>query len=577
VGVGAPAGTATGGLAGALAGATAGAAFAESVGIALLVEASVAQVAIVTKALLDLSRGAQTEDEKQKDWASIGGAAMGLAIFAVMFLLGARAQRVAAALMKRVGPKLRRWVGKTATGAAEAAPAPAAPQMDAAVPPNAKVELPGPGHDAPPKVVTVEPPPSTRHVSAEPDGGPVKIAEEPAPDAVERPLPHTAAEAQRAVGAGRAIVAVADRTDQDLPSVTAALWALKIPFPFIRHFLVEAPSPGTWQWTLIASRYDLGTMVHESAQQPYDPRSVRKELESRYGAENVTSTTVPPESAKNVGLAGKRHPETGIVFDSRGFPIYDDVALADLPISRQHVASRDHRGQLRAATRELRDLIEKGKVPQSIFSTDQLRAIKAGRPSIPGLTWHHHQDIGRMQLVPRDIHAMTGHIGGFECGTDDISMPRADEFDWFLEPVATDEDSVHNVEQKLGVTFPADYRAFVLRYSEGSPASHTDFDFADGDGIFTAALDQFLGMRPESELYVPRWTAILNERIANGIVPFALAAGGDYLCFDFRASVARPTVIYFHHGREGLSNQYSHVADTFSDFLAMLTEPPHEQ
>jgi hypothetical protein len=28
-------------------------------------------------------------------------------------------------------------------------------------------------------------------------------------------------------------------------------------------------------------------------------------------------------------------------------------------------------------------------------------------------TWHHHQDRGRMQLVPEKVHAETGHTGGF--------------------------------------------------------------------------------------------------------------------------------------------------------------------
>ncbi|MES5674720.1 HNH endonuclease [Acinetobacter baumannii] len=27
-------------------------------------------------------------------------------------------------------------------------------------------------------------------------------------------------------------------------------------------------------------------------------------------------------------------------------------------------------------------------------------------------TWHHHQDNGRMQLVPEWEHSKTGHIGG---------------------------------------------------------------------------------------------------------------------------------------------------------------------
>ncbi|WP_421710312.1 HNH endonuclease [Algihabitans sp.] len=43
---------------------------------------------------------------------------------------------------------------------------------------------------------------------------------------------------------------------------------------------------------------------------------------------------------------------------------------------------------------------------------DQIQAIQAGRSNIPRLTWHHHQDSWRMQLVPRSIHRETGHIGG---------------------------------------------------------------------------------------------------------------------------------------------------------------------
>ena len=33
---------------------------------------------------------------------------------------------------------------------------------------------------------------------------------------------------------------------------------------------------------------------------------------------------------------------------------------------------------------------------------------------IDKLTWHHHQDTGRMQLIPFDIHDLTGHIGGMK-------------------------------------------------------------------------------------------------------------------------------------------------------------------
>jgi len=38
----------------------------------------------------------------------------------------------------------------------------------------------------------------------------------------------------------------------------------------------------------------------------------------------------------------------------------------------------------------------------------------AGLESTPeGFTWHHVEDGTTMQLVPSDIHAATGHTGGF--------------------------------------------------------------------------------------------------------------------------------------------------------------------
>lgn len=34
-------------------------------------------------------------------------------------------------------------------------------------------------------------------------------------------------------------------------------------------------------------------------------------------------------------------------------------------------------------------------------------------------TWHHHQDVGRMQLVDYTIHRKTGHTGGYKIWGED--------------------------------------------------------------------------------------------------------------------------------------------------------------
>ena len=152
--------------------------------------------------------------------------------------------------------------------------------------------------------------------------------------------------------------------------------------------------------------------AYKGAGLPADSRLVRAEFERRYGSENVISTTVPPSNARNVKLAGKRHPETGIVFDNKGFPIFDDIAKYDTKLNVAKFNSASYREQMRMATRDLRIQIQSGKINSSQFTPEQLQAIYTGRDKIPDFTWHHHQDSGRMQLVPTIIHRQTGHIGG---------------------------------------------------------------------------------------------------------------------------------------------------------------------
>jgi hypothetical protein len=145
---------------------------------------------------------------------------------------------------------------------------------------------------------------------------------------------------------------------------------------------------------------------------PYHPRETLGHLDERYPGD-VDPRTVLRNNEKNAKLAGKRHPKTGIVFDERGFPIFDDVAVFDTRIPAEAVSVHSRDVHMRAASKQLDDAIRNGQVSASQFSEKQLAAIRAHAPQIPGLTWHHHQELGRMQLVPEQIHKDTGHAGGF--------------------------------------------------------------------------------------------------------------------------------------------------------------------
>lgn len=181
---------------------------------------------------------------------------------------------------------------------------------------------------------------------------------------------------------------------------------------------LDMKSPGDKSGSSKApTRYnqDLGTSSYSKdlSKGFYDSHAIRQTFESQHPGK-VSSHTVPSSKAKNVRLAGQRHPTTGIVFDQKGFPIFNDIAKFDTRIPRQYSLVKDPKGHMRAATRNLRENIQSGKISPDQFTKEQLADIKAGKEKINGFTWHHHQDTGRMQLIPEEIHEKVGHVGGMD-------------------------------------------------------------------------------------------------------------------------------------------------------------------
>ena len=143
----------------------------------------------------------------------------------------------------------------------------------------------------------------------------------------------------------------------------------------------------------------------------YEPHAWRQNYDDFYSG-RISSTTVPPYRAKNIHMAGERHPNTGIVYDQRGYPIFDDIAHYDTTLPTNEFYAVSYESQMRMATRDLRNTIVTNPRLRTRFRQDQLLAIYSGNKRVPDFTWHHHQDPGRMQLVPSGIHRRTGHIGG---------------------------------------------------------------------------------------------------------------------------------------------------------------------
>ncbi len=123
----------------------------------------------------------------------------------------------------------------------------------------------------------------------------------------------------------------------------------------------------------------------------------------------------------NQNLKGKKHPKTGVKYGSSKielsdgrryegvFPRFKDKFKCKLPAEKFMASDAV---QFTECTRQLRDSIKKNPKLAEKFTKEQLEQIMAGKGVIKGLTWHHNEQEGVMQLVDAEIHKATAHTGG---------------------------------------------------------------------------------------------------------------------------------------------------------------------
>jgi hypothetical protein len=125
-------------------------------------------------------------------------------------------------------------------------------------------------------------------------------------------------------------------------------------------------------------------------------------------------------TTRNKDLEGKKHPETGVLFEKKivkdkdgnetegVFPIFESLLDVQLPEKLHEASDKD---QFAECNKKLKEAVEKDPELAKKFTPEQLEQIKNGETP-DGYTWHHNEECGKMQLVDSEIHAKTGHTGG---------------------------------------------------------------------------------------------------------------------------------------------------------------------
>lgn len=140
------------------------------------------------------------------------------------------------------------------------------------------------------------------------------------------------------------------------------------------------------------------------------------------GFENSTNDIHSPRHIQtiNEGLKGRNYSGTDVkymkhVFRLNGekvegvFPVFESKFDTRMPKSLWN--SSDYE-QFRYCTERIKQRIGSDPNFAKQFTPRQIEQIKDGAPRISGLTWHHNEIPGRMQLVNSREHEICKHTGG---------------------------------------------------------------------------------------------------------------------------------------------------------------------
>lgn len=135
------------------------------------------------------------------------------------------------------------------------------------------------------------------------------------------------------------------------------------------------------------------------------------------GLKDRTSRTIP---TINEGLEGKKYPGTDVKYKTHQFVLNGEKVEGVFPkfpskfdtILPRSLRTGSDEAQFKYCTAQLAKRVETDPVFASKFTPRQLEQIKNGEPRISGLTWHHNEVPGKMQLVDSKLHETCRHTGG---------------------------------------------------------------------------------------------------------------------------------------------------------------------
>ncbi len=108
-------------------------------------------------------------------------------------------------------------------------------------------------------------------------------------------------------------------------------------------------------------------------------------------------------------------------------------------------------------------------------------------------------------------------------------------------PSAGGDERLAEIQGRLGVRLPTDYLD-VVRTRQGAAPDRSVVTLSDGSGTMFGMLLHFEDGHYGNVFDILDWS-----ELPNGMIPFAVDAGGNYLCFDYRSTATDPPLVLMSH------------------------------
>ena len=149
---------------------------------------------------------------------------------------------------------------------------------------------------------------------------------------------------------------------------------------------------------------------------------------------------------------------------------------------------------------------------------------------------------------------------------------------WYSAGKEIDNQNIMaNFESISHLQLPDAYKEMV-RFQDGGIMSNYFFSYED-DGINTTNCPAlFLCWQKETLEFEYIWDKIARppEGFPQGLIPFALDGGGNYMCFDYRNCTKNPPIVFWNHECEEGKDVF-YLAESFKDFINSLEEEKDDE